>query len=363
MSKTVEVDTRTFVRFWLVISALALAVVLIEQAATGLIIVGLAIFLAIAVRPLVTKVEKLLGKEHHALASGLTVGGLVLVIGTALAIVGPTVLSETTTFLKEAPEMLQQDNGNWDRINEFGKFFGIEDAHAQIVSGLRDFSGKILTTIKANFLSSVSAVGSFLVSLILTIIIAILWLIQGPEIMEKFWQKVSNKNDKVGQISRRIVSNMANVISKYVSGQALVALLDGTVTGIIVFVLSLIFGFSSGLAFPMALIAAIFYLIPMFGPLITAVVVSLITFISAPLAGLIFLIVYVIYEQIENNVIAPKVQGNALDLPSVIILISITIGIYMFGLLGAIISIPIAGMIKVLIDEYPNIRALREKES
>ena len=359
MSKTVEVDTRTFVRFWLVIAILALAVVLIDRATTGILIVGIAIFLAIAVRPLVAKVAKLLG-GRHALASGLTVGGLVLIIGSALAVIGPTVVSETTTFLKDAPEMLQSNTGNWDRINEVGKFFGIEDAHAQVVSNLKDFSGHLLDVFKTNFLSSVGAVFSFLAGLVLTIIIAILWLIQGPEIMDKFWAKMDSKNSKASKVSRRIVSRMADVISKYVGGQTLVALLDGFVTWCIVFVLSLIFGFSSGLAFPMALIAAIFYLIPMFGPLITAVVVSLITFISAPAAGFIFLIVYVVYEQIENNIIAPKIQGNALDLPSVVILIAVTIGIYMFGLLGAIISIPIAGMIKVLIDEYPNIRALHE---
>ena len=362
MSKTVQVDTKTFVRFWLVVAVLAIAAFLISQASTGILIVGIAIFFAIAVRPLVYKVEKLIGKDRHALASGLTVGGLVLVIGLALAVVGPTVVTETTNFLRDAPTMIQNDNGSWEKINDFGKFFGIEDAHAQIVSGIKDLSGQLLNGFKANFLSSVGAVGSFLAGLVLTIIIAILWLIQGPEIMDKFWHKVTRKNSEVGKLSRRIVSNMSNVISKYVGGQALVALLDGTVTGLIVFILSLIFGFSSGLAFPMALIAAIFYLIPMFGPLITAVVVSLITFISAPLAGLIFLVVDVIYEQIENNIIAPKVQGNALDLPSVIILISVTIGIYMFGLIGAIISIPIAGMIKILIDEYPNIRALHDKD-
>ncbi|MBR3353593.1 AI-2E family transporter [Candidatus Saccharibacteria bacterium] len=360
MSKTVDVDTKTFVRFWLIVAILAIAAILLVQASTGLLIVGIAIFIAIAVRPLVLKVEKIIGKERHALASGLTVGGLVLIVGTALAIVGPTVVSETTTFLKDAPNMLQEENSSWDTIDEIGKFFGIENAHTQIVNNLRDFSGYLLNGFKANFLSSVGAVGSFLAGLVLTIIIAILWLIQGPEIMDKLWQKIASKNNKVSKVSRRIVSRMANVISKYVGGQTLVALLDGLVTWAIVFVLSLIFGFSSGLAFPMALIAAIFYLIPMFGPLITAVVVSLITFISAPAAGLIFLVVYVIYEQVENNVIAPKIQGDALDLPSVIILIAVTIGIYMFGLLGAIISIPIAGMIKVLVDEYPNIRALRE---
>ena len=360
MSRTVDVDTKTFVRFWLIVALLAIIAILLAQASTGLLIVGIAIFIAIAVRPLVLKVEKIIGKERHALASGLTVGGLVLIIGTALAIVGPTVVSETTTFLKEAPNMLQEENSSWDTVDRIGKFFGIEDAHTQIVNNLRDFSGYLLTGFKANFLSSVGAIGSFLAGLVLTIIISILWLIQGPEIMDKLWQKIASKNDKVSKVSRRIVSRMAGVISKYVGGQTLVALLDGSVTWVIVFILSLIFGFSSGLAFPMALIAAIFYLIPMFGPLITAIIVSLITFISAPAAGLIFLVVYVIYEQIENNLIAPKIQGDALDLPSVVVLIAVTIGIYMFGLLGAIISIPIAGIIKVLIDEYPNIRALRE---
>ena len=76
---------------------------------------------------------------------------------------------------------------------------------------------------------------------------------------------------------------------------------------------------------------------------------------------MIFMVVYIIYAQIENNAIAPKIQGNALDLPAVVILCAITIGMYMFGLLGAIIAIPIAGCIKVLVDEYPNIRmAARE---
>ena len=69
------------------------------------------------------------------------------------------------------------------------------------------------------------------------------------------------------------------------------------------------------------------------------------------------MVVYIIYAQVENNFIAPKIQGSALNLPAVVILCAITIGMYMFGLLGAIIAIPIAGCIKVLVEEYPNIRA------
>ena len=64
--------------------------------------------------------------------------------------------------------------------------------------------------------------------------------------------------------------------------------------------------------------------------------------------------------KIENNLISPKIQGNALKLQPVVILCAVVIGMYMFGLLGAIIAIPIAGCIRVLVEEYPNIKALRD---
>ena len=92
--------------------------------------------------------------------------------------------------------------------------------------------------------------------------------------------------------------------------------------------------------------------------IVTIVITLFITF-QNPFAGLVFLIVFAIYQQVENNIISPSIQGNTLQLPSLIILISITIGTYVFGLLGAIISIPIAGMIKVLIEEYPRLKTLR----
>ena len=97
----------------------------------------------------------------------------------------------------------------------------------------------------------------------------------------------------------------------------------------------------------------------MFGQFIGGSLVTLVLFFSAPLAALIFAIVYIIYAQIENNLISPKIQGDALKLQPVVILSAIIIGMYMFGLLGAIIAIPIAGCIRVLIDEYPNIKSTK----
>ena len=361
MSKTVQVDTKTFIRFWLVVAVLGAIVLLLGQALQGLIIVGLSIFLALAVRPLVARINRFFGGDNPALSAGITVGALVIIIGIVIAVVGPVLVSETSNFLKSAPEMMQ-NGGTWDFINDLGSKVGISDAKGQVISAVQSFAQGLVSNLSSFFVTSVSAISTFLTGLILTIVLAVLWLVQGPGLMSSLWKKIDSKDGSVGKVAKRVTSKMADVISKYVYGQASVAVLDGVVSGLIVFVLTLIFGLSPGLALPMGLIAMIFYLIPMFGPFISCVLISLVLFFSSPLAALCYLAVYLIYSQIENNIIAPKVQGNALDLPSLIILIAITIGMYMFGLLGAIISIPIAGMIKVLIDEYPAIRALKDKD-
>ena len=96
----------------------------------------------------------------------------------------------------------------------------------------------------------------------------------------------------------------------------------------------------------------------MFGPIITCILVSILLFISSPWSGLAFAIFYIVYEQIANNVISPKIQGKGMALPPLVILIAITVGMYAFGLIGTLVAIPIAGCIKVLVEEYPNIKAL-----
>ena len=155
---------------------------------------------------------------------------------------------------------------------------------------------------------------------------------------------------------------MSETVSTYVSRQVAVALLDGCVVATTVFVLSLIFQIPAELALPLGMFAMIFFLIPMFGPIISCITISAVLAANSLWAGLSFLIFYILYEQIANNVIAPKLQGNALKLPASLILVAVTIGTYMFGLFGAIISIPIAGCIKVLVEEYPRIRMAGRSE-
>lgn len=367
MSKRIETDWQTFIKFWLVPLIIAGVLFFMYKALTGLIIIGASIFLALALRPLVRKVNNFFtrhfgkDKKHQTLSAIFAYAIVVLIIVAILAIVGPVVVNETAKFVQNFPETFEKTFGGWDGINNFGKAIGIEDLHAEINNALTSLSNNILGVLGNNLVSSVSGIADVVMKIVLVLVLTLLFLLEGPDMMDALWASLSTGSDKKpAKVARNVISKMANVISTYVSRQVIVAIIDGCASMTIVFVLSLILDFSSSLAIPMGMITMLFYLIPMFGQFIGGTLVTILLFFSSPVAALVFAIIYIIYAQIENNIISPKIQGDALNLQPIMILCAITIGMYMFGLLGAIIAIPIAGCIRVLIDEYPNIKAARE---
>lgn len=366
MSKTVDVDTKTFIRFWLVILGFAIVALFIWKAWTGLLIVGIAAFLAIAIRPLAEKINSLFLKkkktDKEQLSSVLAFLVIVFAILLVVAVIGPVVVSETAKFVGTLPTMFENTLGGWDGINNIGKSFGIENFQDEAFKAISDMSSNLVDNIGNTVISSVGSIVSVISAAGLTLVLTLFFLLEGPKIYDEIWSNAEGKKKDVSvEETRRVVSKMANVISTYVSKQVTIALLDGGVVALVVFVLDLIFGLSPTLAIPMGLISMIFYLIPMFGQIISCVLISLILLFSNPLAGIIFAVFYIVYAQVENNGIAPRIQGDALKLSPLIVLASITIGMYVAGLLGAIVAIPVAGCVKVLIDEYPTIKEIREE--
>lgn len=364
MSKTVEVDTKTFVRFWLVILGFGLAALFIWKAWEALMIIGIALFLTIAIRPLAQRINRLTKKDHSASSSIIAYILVIGVLGVVVAMVGPVVIEQTTQFVQQLPQTFEHTLGGWDGINDFGQTIGIDNLQNEIATALQNFSSSFVSNIGNTLVMSVGTVAKVLTNIILTIVLTLFFSLEGPSIIDAGWNVIEGrrKNSAV-RAWKRLAGRMVDVVSTYVSHQAMVALLDGLVVTIVVLLLSFTFGLPGGLALPMGLLAMVFYLIPMFGPIISCMLITLVLLFSSPVAAAIFLVFYIIYAQIENNVIAPKIQGNALNLPATMVLVAIIIGMNIFGLLGAIIAIPIAGCIKVIVEELPNLREAEVKES
>ncbi len=362
MSRAIEVDTKTFVRFWLVILAFGLGALFIWKAWGALAIIGIAAFLAIAIRPLANRINSLTKKDHATSSSVIAYILVIGVLGVIVAMVGPVVIEQTTQFVQQLPATFEHTLGGWDGINDFGHSIGIDNLQGEILSALQSFSSNFVSNFGNALVVSVGTIAQVLTNVILTIVLTLFFSLEGPGIVNACWKIVEGKrNSDTVVASKRLVGRMVDVISTYVSHQVMVALLDGCVVTVAVLLLSFVCGFSGSLALPMGLIAMVFYLIPMFGPIISCILITIVLLFSSPFAAIIFLVFYIIYAQIENNVIAPKIQGSAMNLPATLILVAIIIGMNVFGLVGAIIAIPIAGCIKVIIEELPNLRKVRDE--
>lgn len=357
MSRAIEVDTKTFVRFWLVILGFGLLALFVWKAWESLVMIGVALFLAVAIRPLAQRINHLT-KKDHAMSSSVIAYALVIgFLGIIVALVGPVVVEQTTQFVQQLPSTFEHTLGGWDGINNFGRTLGIDNLQDEILKNLQAFSSSFVSNFGNTIVVSVGAIAQILTNIILTIVLTLFFSLEGPRIIESFWKMLEGKHKNLEvRAYQRLTQRMVDVFSTYVSHQAMVAFLDGLVVTVAVLILAVLFGFPGSLALPMGLLALVFYLIPMFGPIISCGLITLILLFSSPVAAFVFLVFYIIYAQIENNVIAPKIQGNALNLPATIVLVAIIIGMNVFGLIGAIIAIPIAGCIKVVLEELPNLR-------
>ena len=107
MSKTIDVDTRTFVRFWLVILGLGIIGLLIWQAMPGILVVLTSIFFAVALRPIAKRIDNIdKKKERRGLASVMSVVIVVISILAIIGLVGPVIVNETSKFLGAVPEQI-----------------------------------------------------------------------------------------------------------------------------------------------------------------------------------------------------------------------------------------------------------------
>lgn len=366
----VEIETKTFIRFWLVILGFGLAGFFLIRASEALAIIGIAALLAIAIRPLALKVDQLIGKKAEShLASILAYVIVLLAIAAIVAVIAPVIATEFAKFVTTFPETVK--SADLSALNNLAASVGINDLSAQLATSVEDFSKTILSGLGTGVVSGLSTVGGILGKAVITLILTLFFLLDGPSLMDSLWSKLGAKRTKKeaqGETdpdvralteARVVVRKMSRVISTFFAKQVTVAIMDGCFTAISVLILSWIFGFEPRLAIPMGLITMTFYLIPMFGQIIGGGIVTLLLAFNNPLMAILWLAIYVIYATIEVNGLAPKIQGNALNLRPVIILMAMVIGTYMFGLFGAIIAIPIAGCIKVLIEEYPTIREIR----
>jgi predicted PurR-regulated permease PerM len=143
--------------------------------------------------------------------------------------------------------------------------------------------------------------------------------------------------------ARAISGDIYRSVSGYVAGNVIISIIAGTVAWISLTLLNVPF------AVPLAVLVAFLDLIPLVGATIGAVVVGIVTaFHDFPTATLIWAVIAVVYQQVENNVLQPIVYRRTVDVPPLAVIVAILIGSSLLGVLGALVAIPIAAAVQIV---------------
>lgn len=351
MKVTVQVDTQTFVRFWLVILGFALAGLMIFSARSGLIVVGTALFLALALNYPVTKLASYMPGKSRAGSTAVAYLLVVAFIGAFIFLAVPPIIQQTAKFAATVPDLIDNATRSWKSLDVAIDEYNLRPQFDQALDSIQSNATSWASNVGTNAISSVGSVFAFFTSLILVLVLSFLMLVEGPAWMKRIWGLYHDQRRM--EHHRKTVMRMANVVSGFVSGQLTVSGIGAIFAGIVVFLISL---FNDAIPANLSMAAAALYfilsLIPMFGAVISAVLVGILLAFNSVTAAIVYAIYFVIYQQLENNFISPAIQSKRLEMSPLLILTAVTIGIYLFGIAGAIISIPVAGCLKVILEEY-----------
>ena len=364
MKIKIDIDIRTILRFWLVLFGILAIVYLIYFTRQSLSIIAASMFLAVVLNKPVSKITKILPGKSRVGATALAYTGVMAILITVIVLIIPPILSQTVSFIKSVPTMLDSaaSSPEWAGINARIDRAGLRDSVNQLLESIKNNSSSIASNLGLSIVSGAGSIISLLVMLVFVLVLAFLMLIEGPKYMNKIWNMYGEEHQEMMRNHRRIVNKLYNVINGYVIGQATVATVAASVSGVIAVSLTFFFNVGFDLVAPVIVTVFVFGLIPAFGATISTILVGLLFILNDVGAGITFMIAFIIYQQIENNLIAPMIQSKSLDLSPLLIFVAVIFGTYSFGLVGGIVAIPIFGCLKVLIDELILKRKKAEKE-
>jgi predicted PurR-regulated permease PerM len=161
--------------------------------------------------------------------------------------------------------------------------------------------------------------------------------------------------EKYHPFTLQLINKVQRKIGDWLKGQLLLSL----ILGILVYVGLLILGVQYALV--LAVVAAIGEFIPYLGPVIAAIPAIFLTFAESPLKGVFVLILYVIIQQIENQILVPKVMQRVVGLNPIISIIALLVGAKIAGIVGVILAIPVATAISVIANEIWQAREVKSR--
>ena len=265
---------------------------------------------------------------------------VLLFVAAFIAIAVPPLIDQGNQLLDNAPALIKDLNNN-AFINDLNNKYGVIDSlQTKIDSLIKD--GQFAITAFGGVIGVGKAVVSGLVSTITILVLTLYFLASLPQVINIGLRFVpATRRDRVSKLTNAIVGR----IGSFVGGQAIIAALAATFI--------LIMGLIVGMPYPgpLAMVVLICGFIPLVGHFIGMSIVTVVSLTDSLTTAAIALGAYIVYVQIENYVITPRIMRKSLAIPGLVTIIAALLGASLLGLVGGLLAVPIAAAVLLILDE------------
>lgn len=322
-------------------TAVRSAQILLVIAVTALVVYG-AVTLRLVIIPLLIAV--LVAAALAPVVSRLTARGMGRGLATALTLLTGLVLLALVGYavvvgvVGQIPQLQESASEGVARLQDFALNNGVVPVTQEQVDGVGESALTVLRgdSFRSGALAGVGILGQILTGLVLAVVVLIYLLKDGPSI---FRFLISGAKDNRRTRLQHAGERSASVLGGYVRGTTVVALVDAVLIGAALLVLRV------PLALPLILVVFVTAYIPVIGAVAAGAIAAVVTLVTnGPVAALIVVLVVLVVNQIEGNVLAPLVLGKALSLHPLVILLALTAGSIVAGIIGAVLAVPFAAV-------------------
>jgi predicted PurR-regulated permease PerM len=318
----------------------AVVMIRIVQAAQGILIwIGVALFLALALNP---AVEWLMsrGVKRRGLAVAITFVGAILAIAALAATIVPTIVTQVNEFVDAVPTYVEDLTAGRGKLGFLEREYQITE---RVREALSEGGATKLLGLSGTALAVTKGVVTAVVATLTIAFLTLFMLLEGPRWVERFYGLLPEEKQPRW---RAIGDQIYRTVGGYVTGNLAISLIAGITSTLVLTAVGVPYALALGL------LVAILDLIPLAGATIAAVAVSTVAFLDSVQSGIIVLVFFIVYQQLENHVLQPVVYGRTVQLSPLAVLIAVLIGAELAGVIGALAAIPVAGAIQVILVDW-----------
>ena len=331
-----DVPLRVIAKVLFSVLVFTIAVSLLASVRTVLIWVGLALFIAVALNPAVVQVERVMRRTWAVVTVFM-----VFVVGllAVLALLVAPFVGQIDRIPESAPQAA-------DRLAKNPLIHRL-DQHYQVIDKVKAHASDLPDIVFGAAGTVVNGVAATVTVLFLAAFV----LFELPQINELI---LSQLRPSGADRAREIGGHINRTVGGYVAGNLLISVIAGVVAALTLWILHVPYALTLGV------VVAIGDLVPLVGATIASIiVVAAAYFTQGTTAGIIVFVVIMVYQQIENHVIQPIVYRHTVQIPSLVVLLAVLAGASVLGIVGALVAIPIAGTVQVVVRDLLDERAKR----